>query len=135
MQNLVYKIDLTGATPIPANGALELGNLADFQPVQKSLVLDLRKVGWNIEKAEGLTLLPDRRTLAVVNDNDFGIAVKVTDPQAAKSDVEDYTYDSNAATYTYKDGSNHKAVSLSLTQNAPEEQQNQIWFFTLPEKL
>lgn len=80
MQNLIYKVDLNGATPIADNGDLEYGRLdGKIVPTKKELVLDLRAQGWNIEKAEGLALLPDRRTLAVVNDNDFGMDIAVTD--------------------------------------------------------
>lgn len=136
MQNLVYKIDLTGATEIPDNGDLEEGKLKNVVPVKKELVLDLRKNGWNIEKAEGLALLPDRQTIAVVNDNDFGIAIKVTDPQAVDPKVEDYTYDANMQRFSYKkDPVAHEHVTMGLEQNAPTEQQSQIWFFKLPNKL
>lgn len=136
MQNLIYKIDLTGASEIPDNGDLEEGKLANVVPVKKELVLDLRANGWNIEKAEGLALLPDRQTIAVVNDNDFGIAIKVTDPQAVDPKVEDYTYDANMQRFGYKDDPYaHNHVTMGLEKNAPSEQQSQIWFFKLPNKL
>lgn len=136
MQNLIYKIDLTGATEIPDNGDLEEGKLTNLVPVKKELVLDLRKNGWDIEKAEGLALLPDRQTIAVVNDNDFGIAIKVTDPQAVNPEVEDYTYDANMERFSYKDDTvAHQHVTMGLKKNAPSEQQSQIWFFKLPNKI
>lgn len=59
MQNLIYMIDINGADEIENNGDLEYGRLKDLKPVKKELLIDLRKYGWNIEKAEGLTLLPD----------------------------------------------------------------------------
>lgn len=136
MQNLIYKVDLNGATPVANNGDLEYGRLdGKLIPARKALVLDLRANGWNIEKAEGLALLPDRRTIAVVNDNDFGMDIAVQDPKAPSADVSDYTYDSDKKVMIYnKDKTVHK-VKLSLKKNAPSEQESQIWFFTLPKSL
>lgn len=136
MQNLIYKVDLNGATPIADNGDLEYGKLdGQITPAKKTLVLDLRAHGWNIEKAEGLALLPDRKTIAVVNDNDFGIAIKATDPKVADAEVEDYTYNANTKQFTYNKDNTVHDVTLGLQKNAPSEQESQIWFFTLPEKL
>lgn len=136
MQNLIYKVDLNGATPIADNGDLEYGRLdGKIVPAKKELVLDLRAQGWNIEKAEGLALLPDRKTLAVVNDNDFGMDIDVKDPAVADPEVSDYTYDSDKKAMIYnKDNKVHK-VKISLKKNAPTEQESQIWFFTLPKAL
>lgn len=136
MQNLIYKVDLNGATPIGDNGDLEYGRLdGKIVPAKKELILDLRANGWNIEKAEGLALLPDRQTLAVVNDNDFGMDIDVKDPAVADPEVSDYTYDSDKKAMIYnKDNKVHK-VKISLKKNAPTEQESQIWFFTLPKAL
>ncbi|RIV27472.1 esterase-like activity of phytase family protein [Fibrisoma montanum] len=88
----VYKIDLTGATDIsdPANGANgklyggktveELKTLANLQangivPVSKQLVLDLATDVTPVyphDKAEGIALI-GAQTLAICNDDDFGI--------------------------------------------------------------
>lgn len=136
MQNLVYKVDLNGATPIDNTGDLEYGKLdGKIKPAKKTLVLDLRAHGWNIEKAEGLALLPDRKTIAVVNDNDFGIAIKATDAKVPNAEVEDYTYNANTKQFTYNKDKTVHDVTLGLQKNPPSEQESQIWFFTLPEKL
>ncbi|MGO5131865.1 esterase-like activity of phytase family protein [Mitsuokella jalaludinii] len=136
MQNLIYKVDLRQASVIADNGDLEYGRLdGKIKPAAKELVLDLRAHGWDIEKAEGLALLPDRRTIAVVNDNDFGIDVGVDDPAVPQAKVTDYTYQQDTGTTTYnKDKSVHQA-RFYLEKNAPSEQESQIWLFTLPEKL
>ena len=136
MQNLIYKVDLRQASVNAGNGDLEYGRLdGKIKPAAKELVLDLRAHGWDIEKAEGLALLPDRRTIAVVNDNDFGIDVGVDDPAVPQAKVTDYTYQQDTGTTTYnKDKSVHQA-RFYLEKNAPSEQESQIWLFTLPEKL
>lgn len=83
-EKFIYKIDISNATPLTTedyNGqTLEqvgtAANLASFgvQVVQKELVLDLLEAGWDRthDKPEGVTILNDS-TIAVVNDNDFGI--------------------------------------------------------------
>ena len=50
--------------------------------VEKSLVLDLASAGWpaGLEKPEGLAVLDDR-TLAIVNDNDYGLDSPLGDGQ------------------------------------------------------
>lgn len=80
----IYKINIANATPLSTedyNGqTLEqvgtAANLAAFgvNVVEKELVLDLLEAGWDLthDKPEGLTILNDS-TIAVVNDNDFGI--------------------------------------------------------------
>ena len=46
----------------------------NIQPIQKVLHVDLNAAGYNaVQKVEGLTLI-DPWTLAVINDNDFGVA-------------------------------------------------------------
>lgn len=136
MQNLIYKIDLNEATPVADNGDLEYGRLeGKLVPAKKELVLDLRAHGWNIEKAEGLVLLPDRRTIAVVNDNDFGMDIDVQDPKVPSAGVSDYTYDSDKKVMIYdKDKTVHK-IAFRLKKNAASEQESQIWLFTLPKAL
>jgi hypothetical protein len=136
MQNLIYKVDLRNATPVDESGSLEQGMLPQgFRPATKELVLDLRAHGWNIEKAEGLALLPDRRTLAVVNDNDFGIAVGINDPDHANTTLDDYQYDASTGKTIFKKDGTASRVQFYLTQNAPEEQQDYICFFSLDHKL
>jgi hypothetical protein len=56
-------------------------NGADWKAVttlKKTLLLDLNAIGWLAEKAEGLTIV-DGNTLALANDNDFGLKTKVFD--------------------------------------------------------
>ncbi|MDX2286666.1 MAG: choice-of-anchor I family protein [Bacteroidia bacterium] len=81
----VYKVDIRNATPLTSDnfGGLTFEQLLDAQTaaangvqvVEKTRYLDLLRNGWDLthDKPEGLTII-DPSTIAVVNDNDFGIA-------------------------------------------------------------
>jgi len=89
-EKFVYKIDISGATPLSTEdyGGQTLeqvgtaAGLAAFgvNVVPKVQVLDLLEAGWDRshDKPEGLTIINDS-TIAVVNDNDFGIASPAAD--------------------------------------------------------
>lgn len=80
----IYKFSIAGATPLSTENfggqTLEqLNNEAGLAangivPVQKTLFLDLLELGWERQhdKPEGLAIVNDS-TVAVINDNDFGI--------------------------------------------------------------
>jgi len=80
----IFKIDISRATPITRedfNGkTLEQLESAEnciangIVPVQKTLFLDLLANGWDSshKKPEGITVVNDT-TIAVINDNDFGV--------------------------------------------------------------
>jgi hypothetical protein len=81
----IIKFDITGATPLTQEdfGGLTPEQLIDIetclangiQPIVGEVYLDLLEAGWdtNLDKPEGLTII-DANTIAVINDNDFGIA-------------------------------------------------------------
>jgi hypothetical protein len=82
----IFEIDLTGATNLLSPEAPKLGggktleqHTADelaalgIKPVHKLKIVNLPSIGYvPSDKPEGLTLLPDG-SLAVLNDNDFGL--------------------------------------------------------------
>jgi len=80
----IFKIDISRATPITRedfNGKTleQLGSAENciangIVPVQKTLYLDLLANGWDAshKKPEGITVVNDT-TIAVINDNDFGV--------------------------------------------------------------
>lgn len=101
MHNRIYKLSLQGATDLtgvqvdgkePEFASLAALKAAGVVPVQKELLLDLRELGWQPEKAEGLTLI-DAQTLAVSNDNDFGLDVTIVDPVQDETDPTEYQTD------------------------------------------
>ncbi|MDY6938317.1 MAG: choice-of-anchor I family protein [Cyanobacteriota bacterium] len=85
-KKFIFEVDLTGATNIlgtPLSSATDATALEQMtaddlaamgvQPVNKTKVLNLPSVGYQAgDKPEGLALLPDG-SLAVINDNDFGL--------------------------------------------------------------
>ena len=90
----VYAASLTGATDISSLGAVDVGggvlktvdqmsaaelSAVGVVPVGKKLHVDLAQAGYaGVEKIEGLALLGNGQ-LALLNDNDFGVAQIVVD--------------------------------------------------------
>jgi hypothetical protein len=79
----VYLVDLAGASDISQNDVVngrtvEQANdneltRAGIEPVKKTMVVDLARLGFSPDKFEGLAIV-DSTTIAVVNDNDFGVS-------------------------------------------------------------
>ena len=80
----VYLIDIADATDITGRDDVGGGKTveqaseselraAGISYVKKSMAVDLAKLGFGPDKFEGLALI-DSTTIAVVNDNDFGVA-------------------------------------------------------------
>jgi hypothetical protein len=87
IEKKVYRFNLTGATDVSGMDGLigSTGKSVDqltvaemvangIRPIEKILHVDLNAAGYNqVEKVEGLTII-DPWTIAVINDNDFGVA-------------------------------------------------------------
>jgi hypothetical protein len=85
IEKKVYRFNLAGASDITSLTGLYGGKTIDqlspaelatagIRPIAKVLHTDLAAAGYDqVEKVEGLTLI-DEHTLAVINDNDFGVA-------------------------------------------------------------
>lgn len=71
--------------------AIELAALG-IKPISKNLHLDLAAAGYNrVEKVEGLALV-DANTIAVINDNDFGVAgIEIDQTTGTFTLLPDYT--------------------------------------------
>jgi hypothetical protein len=69
----LYSVAFPGAGDV--NGLDSVAGLGSVQPVQKTLLLDLRTLGIPLDNIEGMTIgpnLPDgRRSLVLVSDNNF----------------------------------------------------------------
>lgn len=133
MRNLVYEIDLSGATDIskktaPDGKPLETLDKACLSaagvvPVKKKLVVDLRACGWTAEKAEGLAIV-DNHTIAVCSDNDFGVLESVDGKVLDECTV-------NTSGQIVKDG---KPTNIPYKVHLTGEK-SQFMILTLPETL
>ena len=78
-----YIVDISGATDVSSKEeiggrTIEAASDADLKKasivfVKKTMAVDLAKLGFSPDKFEGLALV-DPTTIAVVNDNDFGVS-------------------------------------------------------------
>lgn len=135
MRNLVYVVDLSNATDLSAfdktqppeyDGADKL-RARGIRLASKSLAVDLRKLGWQQEKAEGLTVV-DKQTLAVINDNDFGLQAELVKPQGDRQDADDYQADGKG--HLTLDG---KAVEsrIGIKPLQKPQSENELWVIRL----
>ncbi|SHH57454.1 esterase-like activity of phytase family protein [Massilia sp. CF038] len=134
--NHLMLVDINGASDIGAYGsALERSSMrgkavdgADWRavtPLRKTLLLDLRRIGWLAEKAEGLALV-DAHTLAMSNDNDFGMKTRLFDAAGhavADADVTQVTVDADG---TMIDGARAGDV-MRVSPGDPDERALTLW--------
>lgn len=137
MRNLIYKVDLSDAEDISGtlrNGmALEYASdVSDIRMAKKELLVDLRDYGWTVEKAEGLTMLPDHQTIVVVNDNDFGLAVQLQDEEHPNAEIGAYTLHQNGD-FTYKNKAANPKINMG--RNSENEQEMYLYTIRLPKPL
>ncbi len=145
MRNLIYEVDLSKATdltgktapdgkPLETIDSMEGLEKAGVVPMTKKLIFDLKAHGWEPEKAEGMALFDDGKTLAVASDNDFGMTLEVENPAKDKdgkdvTDPTDYVIDSKGAV-TYEGKPTQTAFHVK-----PTGEHSQIWIISLPEAI
>lgn len=141
MMNKVYMVDLSKApdiTNIKINGKnLEYATPSELAPyvLPKTEILNLRQYGWDTEKAEGLTLSPDHKTMYVANDNDFGIATAIEDKDHPNASVEDYIYNADTKTMYYKDKKGQTVVAKPKIKMEIGPDKAEVWSFTFKDSL
>jgi hypothetical protein len=85
------------------------------------------------EKAEGLTLV-DANTLALINDNDFGLRTILIDAAGATvaGSIEDCTVDANGAIVS---GCPATVVGARLTRGVDTERPTRLWLIRFSQPL
>ncbi|MFP5221806.1 MAG: esterase-like activity of phytase family protein [Acidobacteriota bacterium] len=132
MRSLVYLVDISRASSLP-DLPLETTGLGGMVAARKWLVADLRAMGWQAEKAEGLALV-DERTIALASDNDFGLAVALDNPGQDKTGKtvakpDDYTVGPDG-----KLALDGKPVATTVRLK-PSGEKTALWIITLPKPV
>jgi len=138
MQNYIYKVDLSNATDITdvKHEGKELeyvkdeSLIEDVKFAEKELLVDLRANGWTTEKAEGITMLSDKKTIVVINDNDFEIAINATDEEGNSVNITDYTYDASSKEMSIEDKESNPTIEL--VKNTEE---SEVWTIELKDEI
>ena len=138
MQNRIYTFDISQATDLTDKDmdgkALEFAetvdDIEDIKFGVKEELIDLRGEGWIAEKAEGLVLFNDNKSLAIINDNDFGIKTVTEDPDTEDADITDYLYDFENKTYTLEDKEANPSISI-----AANEEKSELWILEFEEAI
>jgi hypothetical protein len=127
------KSSMTGA---PVNGR----SYAAVVPLKKTLLFDLNGANWLAEKAEGLALV-DENTLALANDDDFGMKTLVLDASGvalAGGDITKCTVDANGAIATTASAaaSGCTAGNGARVGRGPDsERPNRLWLIKFTKKI
>ncbi|NYE64220.1 hypothetical protein FHW58_005458 [Duganella sp. 1224] len=115
-------------------------NGADWKAVttlKKTLLLDLNAIGWLAEKAEGMTIV-DANTIALVNDNDFGLKTKVFDASGKAiedADVTKCNIDANGVIITSSAAGCNAANSIRVARGTDVERPSRLWLIKFGKAL
>ncbi len=113
-----------------AGKAVNGARWADVMPLMKTELLDLNAIGWVAEKAEGLALV-NEQTLAVTNDNDFGLKARVVDQHGKHvpgAEADEVVVDGAGNTI---DGSHR----IRIAAGAAEERPLTLWLLAFDQPL
>lgn len=106
--------------------------------LKKTLLLDLNAIGWTAEKAEGLTLV-DEQTVALINDNDFGLRSILVDKDGKElaGDPTKCIVDANGAITNAGavDGCTIGSVGSRVTRAADKDRPTRLWLIKFPKAL
>lgn len=125
------KSSMTGA-------AVNAANYANVVTLKKTLLFDLNAAGWLAEKAEGLALV-DENTLALVNDDDFGLKTIVQTAAGVNvdgADITKCTVDMTGALTTTSSATGCAVGNTTrVTRGADTERPNRLWLIKFTKKL
>ena len=151
--NKLMLVDLNAATDISAasynastsdlekssmaGAAVNGADWAQVKPMKKTLLLDLNAIGWAAEKAEGLTLV-DGSTIALANDNDFGMKTKVFDAAGVEvegADVTKCVVDANGVIVTSTAVGCNAANTIRVARGEDRERPARLWIVKFAKAL
>ena len=92
---------------------------------------------WAAEKAEGLTLIDDS-TIALANDNDFGLKTKVFDANGVEvdgADVSKCTVDANGTIVTSSTAGCNAANTIRVARGDDRERPSRLWIVKFAKAL
>lgn len=152
VHNLLVAVDLAQATDLTGKklaGGLELeyaGALSELSavgvsPAKRLEILDLRKkdasgkllFGWLAEKAEGLALVSDD-TLALINDNDFGVSARIVDAAGKAVKIDGCSVNA-AGVLEGKKCKGAAPLKYEIVNGSDDEKPTRLWLIRLPKKL
>ncbi|MCM1992148.1 esterase-like activity of phytase family protein [Oceanirhabdus seepicola] len=138
-RNILYLIDIDKADDISdflikgkaPEYCCNRNEMKEVNFIKKHFIMDIRDLGWKFYKAEGLAVLNDKKTILIINDNDFGVDIKVKEESrnGKAFKIKDYVYDENGI-YT-RDG---KKVEPSIDIVSTDEELC-LWKIELEEPL
>ncbi|OYO27400.1 esterase-like activity of phytase family protein [Janthinobacterium sp. PC23-8] len=120
-----------------AGAAVNGADWAQVKTLKKTLLLDLNAIGWAAEKAEGLTLV-DGSTIALANDNDFGMKTRVFDAAGVEvqgADVTKCVVDANGVIVTSSALGCNAANTIRVARGDDRERPARLWIVKFAKAL
>lgn len=120
--------------------AVNAANYASVVTLKKTLLFDLNSTGWLAEKAEGLALV-DENTLALTNDDDFGLSsimFDATGKEIVGADISKCTVDANGAITTTASAAASGCTAgntVRIGRGDDTERPNRLWLLKFSKKL
>ncbi|MBX3619900.1 MAG: esterase-like activity of phytase family protein [Rhizobacter sp.] len=126
---LDHNLEISSITQAPSNGA----DYSTVVPLRKTELLDLDATGWVADKAEGLSLV-DAQTLALTNDNDFGLRSVLLDAAGAEvaGSIEDCTVDAMGAIVADCPAG---VTAARITRGVDSERATRLWLIRFGQPL
>jgi Esterase-like activity of phytase len=124
-----HQLEVSSMTGAPAGTA----DYSKVVPLRKTRLLDLNALGWAAEKAEGLALV-DGKTLALINDNDFGVGTVLLDTagKPVKGSVDDCVANTDGS---FTSGCPAGTVSARITRGSDAERPMRLWLMQFAKDL
>ncbi|MFO1252240.1 MAG: esterase-like activity of phytase family protein [Inhella sp.] len=146
VRNFLMLVELpANATDIAAIGPeLERNSIDGLTPsavswanvvkLKKTVLLDLNQAGWRAEKAEGLAVV-DSQTLALINDNDFGLRTSLVDASGKPIDGDPTACSVDANGVLLASGCTSGAAGVRVLRGTEIDRRTRLWLLKFPKAL